>query len=108
MSEADIRANVIADNRQAENTGWDRQLLGIEFKYLADLDFDFDLILTGFELPEIDALISGVGVEEPDPADDVPEPQAGSPVTRLGDIWQIGRHRQICGDAPDGATYDNG
>lgn len=53
--------------------GWDRQLLGIEFKYLSELDFDFDLSLTGFELPEIDALISGVGLAEtePDPVDDV-------------------------------------
>ena len=108
MNEADVRAYVIADNRLAENAGWDRQLLGIEFKYLSELDFDFDLTLTGFELPEIDAMISGVGLEEAesDPADDVPEPQAGPPVTRLGDIWQIGRHRLICGDSLDGATYD--
>lgn len=108
MSEADVRAYVIADNRLAENAGWDRQLLGIELKYLTELDFDFDLTLTGFELQEIDALISGVGVEEtePDPADDISKLVAGPPVTRVGDIWQIGRHRLICGDALNGATYD--
>lgn len=107
LSEADIRAYVIADNRLAEKAGWDRNLLGIEFKYLAELDFDFDLTLTGFELPEIDTLISGIGTEEaaPDPADDVPGPQAGPPVTRPGDIWQIGPHRLICGDATSPDTY---
>lgn len=84
MSEADVRAYVIADNRLAENAGWDRELLGIEFKYLSELDFDFDLSLTWFELPGIDALINGVGLAEtePDPVDDVPEPQA-DPAVRV-------------------------
>ena len=57
MSEAEIRAYVIADNRLAENAGWDRELLGLELQYLSDLDIDFDVTLTGFELPEIDILI---------------------------------------------------
>jgi ParB-like chromosome segregation protein Spo0J len=57
MSEAEIRAYVIADNRLAENAGWDRELLGLELQYLTDLDVDFDVTLTGFELPEIDILI---------------------------------------------------
>lgn len=107
LSEADVRAYVIADNRLAEKAGWDRSLLGIEFKYLSELDFDFDLTLTGFELPEIDALISGVDLDEdePDPADEVPEPQMGPPVIRRGDIWQIGPHRLICGDATLPSTY---
>lgn len=50
LSEADIRAYVIADNRLAETAGWDAQLLGSELAYLASLDFDFDLTLTGFDL----------------------------------------------------------
>ena len=54
MSEAEIRAYVIADNKLAENAGWDRNLLGLEFQYLSSLDIDFDVSLTGFELPEID------------------------------------------------------
>ncbi len=57
MSEAEIRAYVIADNRLAENAGWDRELLGLELQYLTDLDIDFDVTVTGFELPEIDILI---------------------------------------------------
>ena len=78
LSEADVRAYVIADNRLAEKAGWDRDLLGIELKYLAELDFDFDLTLTGFELPEIDTLISGTDEDDaaPDPAE---KPAAEAP-----------------------------
>jgi len=107
MSEADVRAYVIADNRLAENAGWDRNLLGVEFQYLADLDVDFDLCLTGFELPEIDAILSDIGTEVAKgiPDDAVPASAAGPAVTRPGDVWQIGRHRLICGDALQTETY---
>lgn len=88
MSPADIRAYVIADNKLALNAGWDAQLLGSELAYLAELDFDFDLTLTGFELAEVDALIQGTGeVEGPDPADELPAPSDAPTVTRPGDIW---------------------
>src|SRR5260370_22666599 len=50
MSEAEIRAYVIADNRLAENAGWDRALLGLELQYLTELEIDFDVTVTGFEL----------------------------------------------------------
>jgi ParB-like chromosome segregation protein Spo0J len=70
MSEAEIRAYVIADNRLAENAGWDRNLLGLEFQYLSSLDIDFDATLTGFELPEIDLLIGELDIANSnDPAD---------------------------------------
>src|SRR6266404_7413164 len=76
MSEAEIRAYVIADNRLAENAGWDRALLGLELQYLTDLDIDFDVTLTGFELPEIDLLISELSTaNENDPADAIVEVQ---------------------------------
>jgi DNA modification methylase len=107
MGEADVRAYVIADNRLAENAGWDRELLGLEFKYLAELDIDLDLSITGFELAEIDCLIGEIsfGNERGDPADDVPEPAAGIATTRVGDIWEIGDHRLICNDATLAETY---
>ena len=106
MTEAQIRAYVIADNRLAENAGWDPELLAIELQYLADLDLDFDVTITGFSMPEIDVLIGGLdaAAQKPDPADAVPEVD-GPAVTRLGDIWQIGPHRLICGDATVPETY---
>ena len=106
MSEAEIRAYVIADNRLAENAGWDRELLGLELKYLTDLDIDFDVTLTGFELPEIDLLIGELSLDgDNDPADAVVEVAAGPAVTRPGDIWRIGGHRLICGDFTRSETY---
>ena len=110
MSEADIRAYVIADNKLAENAGWNRDLLALEFQYLSTLELDYDLTLTGFELPEIDIslgeLTYGATADEPDPADRVPEPLAGDPVSRLGDVWHIGQHRLICGDSTRRETYE--
>ena len=83
MTEAEIRAYVIADNRLAETAGWDREVLALELQYLAELDLDFDVTITGFEMPEIDLLIGELGAAAsdsngPDPADDIPE------VDRLG------------------------
>ena len=106
LTEAEVRAYVIADNKLAENAGWDRELLAIEFQGLLELDLDFDVTLTGFETPEIDILIGELdAAEEEDPADEVPELADGPPVTRLGDIWCIGKHRLICGDATDPDAY---
>ena len=103
MSEAEVRAYVIADNKLAENAGWDRELLGLEMQYLEELDFD--LSLTGFAAPEIDLLISELEpVQEADPGDAVPAPQAQA-VTQLGDVWQLGPHRLLCGDATKAETY---
>src|SRR3982075_3853967 len=107
MSEAEIRAYVIADNRLAENAGWDRALLGIELQYLTELEIDFDVTVTGFELPEIDLLIGdlSLGLNDSDSADAVVEVAAGPAISRSGDIWQIGGHRLICGDSTRLETY---
>jgi hypothetical protein len=107
MSEAEIRAYVIADNKLAENAGWDEKLLGIEFQYLAELDIDFDISITGFELPEIDAFIDKLSLdgEEQDPADEPEELLPDKAVTKPGDVWIIGNHRLICGDSLKEETY---
>ena len=57
LSEEQVRAYVIADNKLAENAGWDEELLALEFQYLDSLDLDFDLTITGFEMAEIDAML---------------------------------------------------
>ncbi len=108
MTEAEIRAYVIADNKLAENAGWDDTLLGLELQYLTELDIDFDVTLTGFELPEIDVLIEGLSFDDQkrdDPADQVPEILPNDAVTQQRDIWLIGAHRLICGDATRHETY---
>ena len=109
LNEAQIRAYVIADNRLAECAGWDRELLALELQGLAEIDLDFDLEVTGFETAEIDLLIGPEAAEsqDPDPADAAPplDPEAPT-VSRPGDLWEIGPHRLLCGNALDAAAYD--
>ncbi len=104
LSDAQKRAYILADNKLAEKAGWDREILAIELQHLTSLDVDFDVTVTGFEMAEIDLLL-GEPASEISSADRVPSIEPGPAVTRLGDIWQIGRHRLICGDATDAATY---
>ncbi len=99
LSEAERRAYVLADNKLALNAGWDRAILAIELQALVDLEFDVEL--TGFSLAEVDLLIDEAGEASADgfdaPEDAVPA-SSGPPVSRLGDLWQLGRHRLLCGD----------
>jgi ParB-like chromosome segregation protein Spo0J len=100
LSEAQKRAYILADNKLAEKAGWDREILAIELQHLMDLELVFDVSVTGFEMPEIDVLIQDLEAKpaKADPADAVPA-ITGPAVTKPGDIWQIGPHRLICGDA---------
>ncbi|MCI0429960.1 MAG: site-specific DNA-methyltransferase [Rhodospirillales bacterium] len=105
MSAAQKRAFVIADNRLAELAGWDRELLALEFAELSALELDFDLEIIGFETAEIDLLIDGAGVAgNADPADDLPASD-GPVVSRPGDLWLLGEHRLLCGNALEPASY---
>lgn len=106
LSEAQKRAFILADNRLAEKAGWDREILAIELQHLMDIEVDFDVSITGFEMPEIDVLIDSLEAKPAklDPADVMPV-ITGPAVTRPGDLWQIGPHRLICGDATTPETY---
>jgi ParB-like chromosome segregation protein Spo0J len=100
MTEAQKRVYVLADNRLAENAGWDRAILALELQGLLEMDLDFDVTATGFEMGEIDLLIRDSG--ENYKADELPEMDLGvAPVTQPGDLWQLGSHRLLCGDARD-------
>lgn len=104
MSEAEKRAYVIADNRLAELAGWDSQLLALELSAITELDKEFELALTGFDAAEIAALLDGL---DGDPSEAVVEIDGNEPVvTQLGDMWLLGRHAIICGDATDPVVYD--
>lgn len=102
LSETQIRAYVIADNKLALNAGWDEGLLQLELKELA-VNLGFDVTLTGFETAEIDQLILGGEVDEDD---EVTEPDHSRPaVSRMGDLWRIGPHFVLCGDATKPESY---
>jgi len=95
LTEAQRRAYVLADNRTALDAGWDNDLLKIELQDLGEMDFD--LTLTGFDIGEIEALTldETEGLTDPDAVPDAP----AVPVTVLGDVWLLGRHRLMCGDS---------
>ena len=95
LTEAQRRAYVLADNRMALDAGWDNDLLKIELQDLGAAGFD--LTLTGFDLGEIAALTLDTteGLTDPDAVPDAP----AVPVTVLGDVWLLGRHRLMCGDS---------
>ena len=102
LSSAELRAFALADNRLSEVATWDRAELSLELQELS-LEFDSDLELTGFDGAELEILLSGV-VGDTD--EDEPPQVEDAAVTRLGDVWKMGDHRLVCGDALNAATYD--
>lgn len=108
LTDAQARAYVIADNKLAENAGWDDAALTAEFDELAGVSFD--LALTGFDPAEVRDVRKRAGKGQAS----APKGQAGEdefgtvpidPITRPGDVWHIGRHRLVCGDSLDRGTW---
>jgi hypothetical protein len=108
LTPAEKRAYILADTRLAEKAGWDKEILAIELQALIDLDFEVELV--GFELAEIDLILdedrARTGPSEPEAADLVPSVASGPAITLAGDVWCLGPHRLICGDARDPAALD--
>ncbi|CAJ0849354.1 hypothetical protein AMST5_00113 [freshwater sediment metagenome] len=104
LSPERIRAFVLADNKYAERAGWDRELLAAELEELSVLlpPLNLNLSITGFEPGEIDALFSDMG-------EDLPKEDfifgGGPAVTKKGDLWRLGKHRILCGDARKPSVY---
>jgi DNA modification methylase len=106
LTESQRMAFLIADNRLTENSSWDERMFGKQLKILSELELDFDLEAIGFEVPEIDLLIDGLNtVPEADPDDRLPE-IFESAVTVSGDLWQLGKHRVLCGNSLVAANYE--
>jgi len=104
--EAERRAYIIADNKLALNAGWDREILAIELQALIDIDFAVEL--TGFSLAEVDLVLDEASDSDAAPtggADDEVPPPMSHTVSRTGDVWLLGRHRLICGDARKAEDY---
>lgn len=96
LSEEERRAYTLAHNKLTMNTGWDMDVLTKELEQLQDMDFD--LSLTGFEMDELDSLLETE--EEPEVTEDDYEVELPEePRAKLGDIYQLGRHRLMCGDS---------
>jgi DNA modification methylase len=105
LSETQRRALVLADNKLAENAGWDEEMLRVELESLQEDGFSLELV--GFSDEELEALLRdpeqvAAGLTDEDAAPDVPE----TAVTVLGDIWLLGPHRLLCGDATQMADVE--
>ena len=99
------RALIIADNRIAENAGWDDAMLRIELQSLQEDGFNLDI--TGFDADALAEIMAGeeTTVDGQTDEDAVPE-LTETPISRLGDVWLLGAHRLLCGDSTDAASYD--
>jgi DNA modification methylase len=105
LSAAERRAYVLADNQLALKAGWDREILAIELQFL--VDEGFELQTTGFEIAEVDAILDEASDKKAStgPEDALPPLSDGAAVSRTGDLWIMGGHRLLCGDARDPAAY---
>ena len=99
-----MRAYVIADNRLAEKAGWDQAILAIELQHLMTIESDFDVTITGFEIPEIDLLLAPEN-KKPDPDDTFEVPDTPQTITQPGAMWHLGKHRILCGSALEQKSY---
>lgn len=102
LSENEIRAYILADNKLAENAGWDESILKIELQHLLTLDTGLDVTITGFEIGEIDLILRDS--DSPEPEDKAPE-MPGPAVTQIGDLWLLGEHRLLCASALEESSY---
>src|SRR3954471_8637795 len=100
MTENEKRALALADNRLAENSGWDRKILATELRELALVlpEIDLDLEALGFEAAAVDNLLGDFPDPEQDPCDDLPAPAEHEPTSRQEDLWLLGDHRLAAGD----------
>src|SRR5271169_4483264 len=110
LGTAQRKAYALADNKLALKAGWDHEMLAIELQAIIDLDFDVEI--TGFSLAEVELVLEEARESSPDPdhgADNAVPPltDPASAVTRSGDLWLLGRHRLLCGDSRNLATFEH-
>lgn len=105
LSEDQIRAYRLADNRLAELSGWDEEILKIELQHLNTAELDFNIETIGWDHAQIDFMLDPEAKKANDPADaDGLEP-AEVAVTQLGDLWLLGEHRVLCGSATQAESF---
>lgn len=97
------RAYILADNRLAEKAGWDKEILAVELQGL--LDDGFEVVLTGFEVADVDVVLDAAAEAISDRHNDDVVPQFASAISRTGDLWRLGIHRLLCGNALSSGAY---
>jgi DNA modification methylase len=97
LTDTQRRALILADNKIGENASWEDELLGIELSELKDAGFDLEL--TGFSTEEWEALIAGEETDKEGLTDEDAVPEVVEPISKPGDLWVLGEHKVLCGDA---------
>ena len=104
LTESELRAYALADNKIAQNSGWDTDILRIELQELHDIELAFDLEITGFSTTEIDMLT--LATPEEAALEKVPEVDRRETCgVERGDLWVLGKHRLLCGDTRDPSSF---
>jgi DNA modification methylase len=97
LTDTQRRALILADNKIGENASWEDELLGIELSELKDAGFDLEL--TGFSTEQWEALIAGEETDKEGLTDEDAVPEVVEPISKPGDLWVLGEHKVLCGDA---------
>ena len=105
FSDAQRRAFMIADNRLTEIASWDDRLLAEQLQDLASVELDFDIETIGFDMGEIDLRNESLNAKEAGAAEPPIPDISGPAISRIGDLWLLGRHRLLCGDAREEAAH---
>jgi DNA modification methylase len=107
LTEQQAKAFAIADNRLSELSTWDDRLLAQTLKDISTLDLDLSIEATGFTMAEIDVLIESLSddAQSSNTEDDLPSFTDRAPISRKSDLWILGNHRLLCGDALADASY---
>jgi DNA modification methylase len=109
LTDAQAKALRIADNRLTDASNWNDRLLSETIKELSETELDFSIEAIGFDMGEIDLRIESLTTPEKatdDKADTLPSKPTGPPVSQMGDLWHLGRHRLLCGNALDVRAYE--
>ncbi len=107
LNETEIRAYMLADNKLAEKAGWSREMLAVELEELqiALPEVGLDVGITGFEPGDIDSIMLDFGEDRANPTDQIPDLEDEAVIARQGDLFILGRHRLLVGDARDAHAY---
>lgn len=103
LSDTEKRAYILADNKLAENAGWDREVLAIELQVLTEIGFDIEL--TGYEQAEVDLIIEEINDNDDAAENTIPTYVKSLAVTQPGDLWMLGNHLLACTDSRDQEAY---
>lgn len=106
LSKHELNVLMLALNKLPELSSWDENKLGDLFLELSNPEFDLDIELTGFHIAEIDLRIEGINDNASDKSDELPDLPPSEPITKIGDLWQLGPHRLLCGNSLEKSIYE--